>query len=283
MEAPPPPDPVTLLPDNAGKSLARKLISDGHERLSDVPEGMLTGKDALLYRRIRAAHIQGKAILEPHAGEYLRGLPYPRYYFDFEAIDLAVPIWADTRPFQQVPFQWSCHIEDAPGSFRHAEFLDTSGADPSRACAESLIATLGDNAGSPIFVYYKTYEDSRLRELADRFPDLREALYSIRNRLVDLLPLTRGSYYHPGMEGSFSIKKVLPTMSSLSYDTLDGVQDGEQAQIAYLDAAIEKHTADGRRIALREQLLTYCRQDTWAMVLIGYHLMGETPPEDVAS
>ena len=75
---------------------------------------------------------------------YLASLPYPRFYLDFETAQFAVPVWPGTRPFEQLPFQWSCHVEPAFGVVEHAEFLDTTGDAPMRAAIEALLATLGE-------------------------------------------------------------------------------------------------------------------------------------------
>jgi hypothetical protein len=84
-------------------------------------------------------------------------------------------------------------------------------------------------------------------------------------RLVDLLPLYRKHFYHPSLDGSWSIKKVLPAVApNLDYSTLEEVQDGQGAQRAYLEAAT---TSDPeRRAVLKERMLAYCRRDTEAMV-----------------
>jgi len=279
---PPAPDaPLTLLPGSAGKALARKLADQGHVSLTGVTEGALYGKDVALYRRIRKAHIDKSAVLEPAAGEYLRTLPYPRFYFDFESINSAVPLWRGIRPFQQICFQWSCHVEHAPGQFTHAQFLDVTGDDPTERCARSLLAALGDNPLSPIFVFYAQFEDGRLKEMAEMLPALREALFSVRARLIDLLPITKQSYYHPAMVDSFSIKAVLPTISALNYEELVEVKDGETAQMAYMDAALKDAPAE-RVEDLARKLRQYCRQDTWAMVLLAYYLAGDAAPIDTA-
>src|SRR5204863_365102 len=78
-------------------------------------------------------------------------LPYPRYYADFETTQMAVPVWKDTRPYEQLPFQWSCHVERADGSIEQRGFLDLSGQPPMRAFLESLIACLSTTG--PVFSY----------------------------------------------------------------------------------------------------------------------------------
>jgi len=118
LDPPPLPHPIELLPDSAGKGLAKKLReTKGYVSILEPDAAELIGKQADLYCRIQAAHRAGEAVLEMASVALMNGLPYPRYFFDFEGIDLAVPRWAGVRPYEQIPFQWSCHIERAPGVF----------------------------------------------------------------------------------------------------------------------------------------------------------------------
>lgn len=267
--------PITLLPDSAGKALARKLHEErGYTSLLQPAPEELTGTHAALYRRIQRAHAQGHVIVEPGAEKILSALPYPRYYFDFEGIDLPVPRWQGVRPYEQVPFQWSCHIERASGVYEHAEFLDLSGQDPSLACIERMREVIADDGG-PILVYYATYERKRLEELAQRHPQYAPLLAGFIARLFDLLPVVKGHFYHPAMAGSFSIKRVLPVVApELRYDALGEVQEGTGAQLAYLYAVLDPATSPERKAQLESALRAYCRQDTWAMVRIVQFLAG---------
>lgn len=251
--------PVSIL-RSAG--LVEALRADGYEDIRDVPAARaetMTGRDRWIHR----VTVSGKSELTAAAVDHVRRLPYPRYYFDVEAIQFAVPIWAGTRPYQQLPFQWSCHVEHADGTLAHREFLDLSGEPPMRGFAESLIEALGDVG--PIVVY-SPFERRVLNELAAMFPDLARPLQFIHDRLEDFLPLLRAGYYHRDMRGSWSIKAVLPTISSdPGYDRLDGVADGTAAQQAYLEA-IAADTPAERKAALDEQLRAYCRLDTRALL-----------------
>jgi hypothetical protein len=271
---------IELLPGIAGKNLAKKLKAErGYTSLLEPSAAELTGNDAALYLRMQAAHRTGEAILEWDSGGTLEGLPYPRYYFDFEGIDLPVPYWFGVRPYEQIPFQWSCHVESAPGVFEHAEFLDLSGEDPSVPCIERMLDAIPPDGLGPIFVYFQTYEEGRLRELAERHPTYAADLSLYIGRLVDLHPLVRAHYYHPAMRGSFSIKPVLPTIApDLDYAALGEVSDGIAAQVAYLYAAFDAETTPQRKESLRESLLRYCKQDTWAMVEVAYHLQRRGRP-----
>jgi hypothetical protein len=205
--------------------------------------------------------------LDPAATAFLATLPYPRYYLDFETVQFAVPIWAGTSPFQQVVFQWSCHEEERPGEVSHREFLDASGEAPMRRGAEALLEALGDQG--PIFVYHD-FEKWRIMEMAAMLPDLAPALNAIAGRLIDLLRLTRDHYEHPALNGSYSLKHVLPTVDAeLDHALLEEVQDGLSAQAAYHEA-VDPETAQERRELLCASLLEYCGLDTLALVRVAH-------------
>jgi hypothetical protein len=215
---------------------------------------------------VRNITIQGKAELLPEARHILTALEFPRYYLDFECIQFAIPIWKDTRPYDQLPFQWSCHVESADGTLMHAEFLDTSGDDPRYAFAQALLDECGSQG--PIIVYNQAFEKRIIRELARTFPKLSRSLLALNERMFDLLPVVRKYYYHPDMKGSWSIKKVLPCLvPELRYEALGVVQDGTMAQAVYLDI-IHEGVSEKRKDQLRLDLLAYCGLDTLAMVKI---------------
>lgn len=253
--------PVARLPN--GWRIAQQLIAQGIYDIRDIPVDTLNSETHLWIRRVTIA---GKAELKPGAKHILTQLAYPRYYLDFECIQFAIPIWEGTRPFEQLPFQFSCHIQTVPNTLRHEAFLDTTGQDPRRAFAEALLAVCG-NSG-PIIVYHQSFEKGVINALINLFPDLANQLQTIHDRIFDLLPVLKQHYYHPEMKGSWSIKKVLPCLvPELSYAALGSVQEGTQAQAVYFDIIsgnLDKRAQD----ASRADLLAYCQLDTLAMVRI---------------
>ncbi len=258
---------LDIFPRMTGKR-KQELQEMGFEDALNVPEEYLNDTQ----QRVQRISRMESAELDPEAGKILGSLPYPRYYLDFETINFAVPRWPNTSPYgTQMTFQWSCHIEEAPCVLRHGMFLDVSGADPRRACAESLIEILGKDG--PIFVYNQSFEKGRIAEMAELFPDLAAGLHAINDRIVDLLPIARAHYYHPDMKGSWSIKAVLPTVApELDYSILT-VGNGGDAQEAYKEI-IHPETSDDRREMLIEGLREYCKLDTLAMVKLAWHFQG---------
>ena len=254
--------PLTCLP-RSRQTLRDDLAAEGYEDIRDIPEGLLANETM---ERVRKVTSEGKPDLLLGVGDLLRNLPYPRFYLDFETIQFPVPIWKGTRPYEQLPFQWSCHIETTDKELEHRDFLDISGDSPLRGFAESLIAACEKDG--PIIVYNQGFEKRIIREAADRFPDLADGLLALNERIFDLLPVAREYYYHPAMKGSWSLKALLPcVIPELNYGQLDGVHDGGEAQQAYLEAIAIDCTPDDAE-KLREQLVAYCKLDTLAMVRI---------------
>jgi predicted RecB family nuclease len=245
-----------------GKAKLGEYVAKGCRDIRDVDPDTIT---AATQQRIHRITCAGEPEILPDAGETLRALEYPRYYLDFETIGPAVPIWPGTRPYSAIPVQWSCHIEDAPGQFRHAEFLDLSGEPPMRGLAEEMIECLGDSG--PVLMY-TSYEQTVIKGLIELFPDLRDPLQRIIDRLFDLHPVVRDNYYHPKMLGSWSIKAVLPTIvPEMNYAELEGIKEGTAASDGFLEAISPESTPE-RKAELEEQLLRYCKFDTEAMVEI---------------
>jgi hypothetical protein len=252
--------PVGILP--YGGKLARQLHAEGFVDLRDVPVDRLSRDDHL---RVWRASTNGEAELLPGAAEKLAALPWPRYFLDFETVGPAVPLWAGTRPYQKIPMQWSCHRQDADGTLMPLPpFLETRGDDPRRAFAERLVEAIGDTG--PIMVYNASFERSVILALANAFPDLAPPLQAMADRLFDLLPFAREHYYHPAMMGSWSIKRVLPTIApDLDYANLDDLQSGDMVEPVYFEMIVSA-TPPERRKVLEDALLTYCARDTLAMV-----------------
>lgn len=253
--------PIDQLPGRLGKALVLLIDSTGLTELRDIPDDLLNERQL----RVKTAALSGKTYFDKAgAAQALEAHKLPAYFMDFETIQFVVPIWKGTRPYQQIPFQFSVHRLSCTGKLEHRPFLDVSGEDPSLAFAKALVESCGDTG--PIFVYNAGFESSRIRELAERFPRQRMSLLSLIDRIVDLLPVARDHYYHPDQEGSWSIKAVLPAICpDLDYAELDGVQNGGMAMEVYSEA-IDASTTPERKAEIERQLHAYCALDTLALV-----------------
>ena len=201
--------------------------------------------------------------------DFLDTLSYPIYFLDFETMQMVIPEYVGTNPYQQIPFQYSLHyIEYKGGPLLHKEFLAESGTDPRRAIAEQLCEDIPKNVC--VTAYNKGFECGRIRELAETFPDLAEHLLNIRDNIKDLLtPFQKGYYYNRAMGGSFSIKSVLPALfpddPALDYHNLEQIHNGTEAMTIFPQI---KDMPPEEAEKTRYNLLKYCELDTYAMVKV---------------
>ena len=183
-----------------------------------------------------------------------------------------VPLYEGTWPYQTIPFQWSLHRLGADGTLQHREFLADGAGDPRRAFAETLITALAAD-DAPIVVY-SSYEKTRLNDLAVEFPNLRQPLTAIIDRLADLLPVVRSVIYFPAFGFTNSIKSVAPALCpDVTYDDLVHIADGETAAATFLQIASGEITRPEDIDRLRAALLVYCQRDTLALVGVHCALM----------
>jgi len=198
--------------------------------------------------------------------EFLDSLWYPLCHLDFETFDTPIPPFDGTRPYQKIPFQYSLHTQERAGAEPvHTEYLVEPGHDPRRELAERLLAEIPEDAC--VLTYNQAFEKGVLRNLAELFPDLADALLVRLENVRDLMvPFRRRDVYRWQMRGSYSIKAVLPALvPDLSYDDM-AVADGMAAMRAYHEmCALDDPVALAE---LRRGMLEYCCLDTLAMVRI---------------
>lgn len=212
---------------------------------------------------------QGTYIDKAGIGAFLDTLSYPIYFLDFETVQPVIPEYIGTKPYAQIPFQYSLHyIEKKGGELKHKEFLAESGTDPRRALAERLCEDIPMNVC--VTAYNKAFECTRIKELAGFFPDLANHLLNIESNIKDLLvPFQSGYYYNKAMGGSFSIKSVLPAIfpddPALNYKNLEQIHNGGEAMSIFPKI---KDMPKEEQESTRHNLLKYCELDTYAMVKI---------------
>lgn len=193
--------------------------------------------------------------------KFLKSLKYPLYYLDFETFNTAVPLYEGTKPYQQIPFQFSLHVDDGE-KVKHFEFLHDSPKDPREKFLLEMKKVLGTEGS--IIVFYQSFEIGRLQELAEAFPKYKEWIDSVILRIVDLhTPFKEFDYYNPKQKGSCSIKDVLPAVVGKGYADLN-INDGSLASVSYFESVF----GNVNKEQIRKDLLAYCKLDTEGMVWI---------------
>lgn len=200
----------------------------------------------------------------------MNSLKYPLYFIDYETFQLAIPEYKGTKPYQQLPFQYSLHIIKEKGvPIEHKEFLaEIDDKDFIRHFAENMIKDMPENGS--VIIYNKSFEPARNNEIATMYPDLKDEMDRINGNIVDFLePFKQRKYYTKEMHGSASIKAVLPALypdnPELDYHNLPVVHNGGEASEAFLSL---KGKSKEEQEKIRHGLLVYCELDTYAMVKV---------------
>ena len=229
----------------------------------DLSEASLNSSQVLQVQ----SEINGKSHIDiEDIRSFTNDLNYPLYYLDFETFGPAVPKYNGSRPYQQLVFQYSLHIQKTPTSeLEHREYLADPLQDPRIGFIEQLIQDCGSKGD--VLVYNIGFERGKLNDLIEVFPEYSDELRGIVNRLIDLMiPFQKKWYYTPKMRGSYSIKSVLPAIvPELSYNDLD-IKEGGTASNTFLSMLNGSFEGDVKET--RNQLLEYCKLDTYAMVKI---------------
>jgi hypothetical protein len=251
---------------DVGQEKLEEFAKMGIQDISDIPDGFPLSQ---IQDRIRASVASRQEYISDQLEEQLNDMAYPIHFLDFETIGLAIPRYADTRPYQTIPFQWSDHILYEDGKLDHREYICNEDRDPREEFTKTLLDALGTRGN---IVIYTSYETGVLNSLIEHFPQYADELQAAIDRFIDLYKIIKDNFYAPGFYGSFSLKYVLPALvPEMSYDKLS-IQEGLQASLDYL-RMIDPATPEDEKAKIREDLLVYCGQDTLAMVKIRDELL----------
>lgn len=272
--------------EDGNKHLPYELINEGYYTVHDVPEAWLT-RDANIIQR-RVIDTKRPYINENRIQKCVHSLHYPIYHLDFESFPCPIPRFNGEKPYTQSLFQYSIHVETAPGvcdkELDHKGFLSTDNLiDEREDLVDQMLSIIDTSKPCTVLVYNESFEKSRIKELAQLYPHRADELLKINEYVVDLMYFLRGNkklmeaigcadvdgfnYYHEALQGSFSIKKVLPIFSDLTYEGM-GVANGTEAMVTYASFNMLKNTNIAEYNQKIEELTDYCKQDTWAMVEI---------------
>ena len=246
------------------------LYNEGFLRTINVPENYkLNDKQEIQIRADRS----GKPNIDPKPIQnFVNQLKYPLYFLDFETFAPAIPMFEGSSPYQQIPFQYSLHIQNAPNQkpkqIAHHSWIWDGQGDPREELLEKLKGLLGDlgKEGS-VIVYNAQFEKMILKQAAKVVPSYNNWLKGILDRVVDLLePFRAFHYYHPDQHGSASIKSVLPVLTGKGYDDMD-ISNGAMASTEYMRVMFTGEGAKDRPKVFK-RLEEYCGLDTMGMVEI---------------
>ena len=240
------------------------LLHSGVSAIIDIPADFTLNEKQLIQRscvECGQPHVDFDGVTS-----FLETLKYPHHYLDFETFAMAIPLFDGTRPYDNIPFQFSLHSVSGPGIEPvHHHFLAQDGDDPRPAFLAALKAMLGE--GGSVIVYNQSFEEGVLRKLGEAFPEYIDWVNEVISRMVDLIvPFRAFHYYHPVQRGSASLKYVLPALTGISYKDLN-ISNGQVASLRFVAAAFGGIPEVEKRQIFND-LLVYCGQDTLGMVRI---------------
>lgn len=250
--------------------LAEKVLlaKSGIQSLKDIPEESISGRRQ---QNQWQAHLHQKEIIDFVAlKSFFDDATYPVYFFDIEAAQPAIPVFDGTSPFQALPFQFSLHYKAAENEpLQHFEYIIPPGWDGRKQFLEMFL----EYTQSPgvIVVFNTLLEKGILYQLGKLFPEYAHDIKERMTRFRDIEQIFKNdAYYHPAMNGAYSMKAILPAIDPrLGYQQLE-VKDGSDAMLLY--ASLHPEMPEDALQKALTQLKDYCRMDTLAVSYVYEYL-----------
>lgn len=241
------------------------LEDQGVELIGDIPLDMGLSEKQL--KQVLATKTGEQKIEKEEIKEFIHALEFPIHFFDYETLSGVIPTFDGTRPYQQVPFQYSLHILDSLESkLLHKEYLHTEKSNPVPALLKQMQEDFRDKGS--IIAWSKKFEIARNNEMAKMYPEYANFLSELNSRMVDLMdPFSKGWFVDKNFFGSASLKAVLPVLvPELSYKELE-VSHGGQAQRVWMETVLDGKNAETKN-EIMEHLRKYCTLDTYSMYAV---------------
>ena len=235
------------------------LAERGHHVIAELPDEVELPR-AETRRQVRAIKT-GARIVEEGLARALDAWRRPLAFLDFETVSSAIPRYAGSAPWEQIPVQWSVHHEDGRG----VAWIADREEDPRPALASALVDAC--RGAATIVAYYAEFERACLRHLRAAVPSLGPELEALEHKLVDALPIVRSYVYDPAFGGRFSLKAVQPALTPelAGYGGL-AVQEGQTASVRLKRLLAGEPSDPAERQRVREELSQYCEFDTFGLM-----------------
>lgn len=210
---------------------------------------------------------------ESALSDRLKALEFPLFFYDYETYTSGIPRFQQSHPWQQVFCQYSIHKMEKDWDIEHFEWIIGNGKQDNRELINSMMQDLWVLSGGTFVSWNAGFENGRNKELIEKYPEYSANLRYMIDHTFDLMMIFRdGLYFDPGCQGSNSLKAVLPALTDITYEGMP-VGNGMEAM-----RVIEKVLAWKATEKEIKDCLTYCEQDTWAMVAIYRKLLTALNP-----
>ncbi len=243
------------------KKQAGEWLTKGYLHINDVPDEELSGK-TLKY--VQSFKKQEELVEKPKIREFYKGVTYPIAFLDMEFYTPAIPKYKGKKPFELTPFLFSWTRLNRVGAEAEEEFFfHDEESNPEGHFLKRLIEL--NERVAKILVFDTGQEIAALNSLVRHHPQYKKAVEQIKKKFIDLAEIfTNMWYYHPMQKGSTSLKKIHQAVFGKDiYENLP-VNSGILASYGYDEYLKEPDIF--KKQELKENLITYCKTDTKAVL-----------------
>lgn len=248
-----------------GRISAKKiglLVNNNQLSILDIPIGFeLSANQQLQVESVRQELV---LINKPGIEKTLASLKFPLHFVDYETFPTAIPKLDNMSPHNHLVFQVSIHTMQENGDLTHFEWLGDKLEQPIEMLKQMQYFT----GFTGTFISWNApFEVGRNKDMLAWIPEFTEYLNYMNSHMFDLETVFKGDYVDYRFGGRTSIKKVLPVLCpDFSYSDLE-VQDGTMALDTWGRMVTDPNFKEDKN-KMRENLLEYCKLDTFAMVKI---------------
>ena len=220
----------------------------------------------------------------------LDDIKYPICFYDYESCSVPIPFLDNVWPYQHAVVQYSLHKVYENWKIEHFWWVltwtwkktvkqiqiekNSNKVDFEsekvitwwyKILLDEFIKDIWDDLDKTFIVWYKPFENTRNKEIAETFSELKDAFLEINSNTYDLMDVFKKWYFYSlDFKGSNSIKYVLPALvPKMSYDWMD--IPNWLAAMQVLNNVIEWNIVWEEKDKQIENLLLYCGQDSLAM------------------
>jgi predicted RecB family nuclease len=238
------------------------LYDNNIKRIDEIDINTIQHKEIKI--QVKAAIEQTEQVFKEEIRAFISNIKQPICSLDIEVWMPAIPYYNGTKPFQQIPFLFSM-ISEENGEIKNYSYFKPIEEDLRKDFLERIISETKNFQS--ILMYDKSLEETVLNQLTELYPEYRNDIAELKNKIIDLAePIKKGNYYHPDMKGNFTLKSIAPLVNQeAGFNNLD-IQSGISAMYIY-ESLLEQNAIEGEHI--KQQLIDYCEMDA----LITYQLL----------
>ncbi len=253
-----------------GKLSKNTLFELYNQNIKSIEELTANNDIEILNRKeiqvqISANKLNTEQIDRAEIKKFISDIKEPICSLDIEVWMPALPYYEGTKPFQQIPFLFSM-VSYKNNELEKFSYFKPIENDNRLEFLETILEKT--KSFNTILMYDKSLEESVLNQLAELYPTYRKDINALKQKIIDIAePIQKANYYHPNMQGNFTLKSIAPILNSeFDFNALS-IQSGITAMYIYESLLLQTNIFEAQQI--KEQLIEYCEMD--ALVTLAFY------------